>query len=56
VQLLTSYDAPATAADAAPSDVSVATEALDFERLLVESTAEQELRARLAARTAGVLP
>lgn len=60
VQLLTSFDGPAAPAapvDAVPSDVSTADEALAFERLLVESTAEQELRARLAAaRRAEVRP
>lgn len=52
VQLLTSFDAPvapAAAVEAVPSDVSSAPEALAFEQLLVESTAEQELRARLSA-------
>lgn len=56
VQLLTSFDGPAVpapAAEAVPSDVSSAPEALAFEQLLVESTAEQELRARLAAARRG---
>jgi hypothetical protein len=40
-----------------PSDVSSAPEALAFEQMLIESTAEQELRARLlAARRGEVLP
>jgi flagellar biogenesis protein FliO len=63
VQLLTQHEASAfapeeaaSAALTAPSDVSVAQEALAFERLLVESTAEQELKARLsAARQGGVV-
>ncbi|MCC6335748.1 MAG: flagellar biosynthetic protein FliO [Myxococcales bacterium] len=49
VQLLTQYDAPASAEEAEPSDVSEPAEALAFENLLVESTAEQELRARFSA-------
>ncbi|MEW5738151.1 MAG: flagellar biosynthetic protein FliO [Myxococcota bacterium] len=49
VQLLTQYDAPAEAVDLEPSDVASPAEALAFENLLVESTAEQELRARLSA-------
>lgn len=57
VQLLTTLDAPAAPADTEPSDVPVAAEALAFERLLEESTTEQELRARLAAaRRSEVLP
>lgn len=60
VQLLTQFDAPAEApapgTAAEPSDVSVADEALAFEHLLVESTAEQELKARLfAARQGGAV-
>jgi flagellar protein FliO/FliZ len=53
VQLLTSFEVPATAVDTQPSDVSVAPEALAFEQLLMESTAEQELRARLSAARQG---
>lgn len=49
VQLLTQYDAPAPAEEAEPSDVCEPAEALAFENLLVESTAEQELRARFSA-------
>lgn len=60
VQLLTSFDGPASPAptsETVPSDVSSAPEALAFEQMLIESTAEQELRARLlAARRGEVLP
>jgi flagellar protein FliO/FliZ len=57
VQLLTTFEPSAPPAEAVPSDVSRAPEALAFENLLIESTAEQELRARLAAaRLGGVTP
>lgn len=66
VQLISSVEATAQAGqarqavarpqDTSHSDVAAGHEVLGFEQLLVESTAEQELRARLAAAGRAVAP